>query len=277
MRDTNIDNILKDFNQISGMEIALIDSKLHTLYSQKCPFENFCSAIHKSEKCLELCKRSDQQAANSVFASGAPLLLDCPFGITEAVFPIIQKEKVVAFLLCSLGVENSKEADSISIKKALESAPSLNEAQLYKAISYVPHLDKKTMECYFGILKGVATHISVNGQFFEHSPSIGELVKRFINDNISKKITLSDLSYHVHFSKATLTQHFRREFGLSIVEYMTNKRINLSKKLLLTTDATLNEIAFSCGYDDTEYFSRTFKKFTGLPPATWRKKNLNND
>ena len=131
------------------------------------------------------------------------------------------------------------------------------------------------MDGYFSILSALATHISVNGQFFEHTPTVGDLVKRFINNNISKKITLSDLSYHIHYSKATLTQKFKKEFGLSIVDYITKKRIELSKKLLLSTDKPLSEISLLCGFDDTEYFSRTFKKFTCLPPATWRRENQN--
>lgn len=273
MHDGNIDKLLKDFNQISGMEIALLDNKLHTLFSQKCPIENFCSAIHKSAKCLERCKLSDEECVKKARTSGEPVLYTCPFGIKEAVIPIVQNEKVSAYLLCSLGVENTPDADDFSIEQALETCPTLDKSTLKHAISNIKHCDKKDLSAFFNILTAIGTHVSVNGQFMEQTPTIGELIKRFINQNISRKITLADLSYHIHYSKATLTQHFKKEFGISIVDYMTKKRIELSKKLLLSTDKPLSEISALCGFDDTEYFSRTFKKFNSLPPATWRREN----
>jgi AraC-like DNA-binding protein len=47
--------------------------------------------------------------------------------------------------------------------------------------------------------------------------------------------------------------------------------MDLSEKLLLTTDARLGEIAQAVGFADVEYFSRTFKRFHGISPAAWRK------
>lgn len=273
MHNLEIENLLKHFNQISGMEITLLDSKLRPVFTQSGKVDNFCSFIHQCPKCLDACIRSDEQCFQKAQKNAEPTICVCPFGIKEAVLPIVQNEKVIACLLCTLGIDKGDQAKEQVINNAITLSPTLNKGQLKKAVDSLHQFDSEQLDAFFDLLKAIATHISINGSFIEQTPTIGELIKRFINKNLSQKITLADLSYHIHYSKATLTQHFKREFGLSIVEYMTNKRIELSKKLLLSTDKPLSEISALCGFDDTEYFSRTFKKFTSLPPATWRREN----
>ena len=96
-------------------------------------------------------------------------------------------------------------------------------------------------------------------------------MKYYVKNNLDRKITLSDIAWNLHCSTVTLTEHFKAEFGITIMEYVTKKRMELAEKLLLTTDEPLREIAAMSGYSDVEYFSRTFKKFYGTAPATWRK------
>jgi YesN/AraC family two-component response regulator len=48
-------------------------------------------------------------------------------------------------------------------------------------------------------------------------------------------------------------------------------RIDKAKKLLLSTDKTVNEISINVGYENSSFFTRLFKKNTGLTPAKWRK------
>ena len=274
MDGKRIQKLLNAFGQISGMEIAILDDKLHALYSYKHHGESFCSEIHKCVKCLKLCQLSDAECTKRAKDAGSAIIYTCRFGIKEAVIPIVQNEKVVAYLLCSLGLCSQENDNETPINIALSECPSLNKKVLESAVAKLPRNDNQKIEAYFDLLKTLAAHLSVNARFNEHAPTIGELIKNFINNNLSRKITLSDLSYHIHYSKATLTEHFRKEFGISIVNYITIKRIELAKKLLLETDKTLNEISVLCGFDDTEYFSKTFKKFNSLPPATWRKSNL---
>ena len=55
------------------------------------------------------------------------------------------------------------------------------------------------------------------------------------------------------------------------MQYVKHKRMQEAKRLLLTADEPLREIALMLGYPDVEYFSKTFKAEFGVAPATWRK------
>lgn len=273
MNNKKIEKVLKDFNLISGIDIALVDCKLHTICSFKGNTDDFCSAIHKCSKCLERCKNSDKEYTRLCQEKGEPIVYNCPFGIKNAVFPIFQNGNVNAFILCSFYLDEQKNSKDFLLKTATDFSSSLNQGTLKKAIESLTFFNEQTVDAYLNIVSAISTFVAEFGSFEEQPSSIGEIIKRFINNNISKKITLNDLSYSLHYSKATLTQHFKKEFGITIVEYVTKKRIELSKRLLLESDKPLREISILCGFDDTEYFSRTFKKINGLPPAMWREKN----
>ncbi len=273
MNNHKIEKVLRNFNLISGIDIALIDSKLHTVCSFKGNTDNFCSAIHKCSKCLERCKNSDKKYTKLCQEKGEPIVYTCPFGIKNAVFPIIQNQNVNAFILCSFYLDEQVNSKEMIIKNAINFSKALNQNSLKKVVENLAVFNEQTTDAYLGIISAISTHVAEFGSFDEQPSSIGELIKKFINNNLAKKITLTDLSYSLHYSKATLTQHFKKEFGITIVEYLTKKRIDLSKKLLLETEKPLREISILCGFDDTEYFSKTFKKINSLPPATWREKN----
>ena len=102
--------------------------------------------------------------------------------------------------------------------------------------------------------------------------TIGQLVKSYVKHNISRKITLSDISWNLHYSTVTLTEHFKKEFGITIMEYVMKKRMEKAVKLLLHSDLSIREIAEECGFSDNEYFSRCFKNYHGTSPIAWRKK-----
>jgi YesN/AraC family two-component response regulator len=56
------------------------------------------------------------------------------------------------------------------------------------------------------------------------------------------------------------------------MEYLAGKRIQAAKELLLTADLNISEVAYQTGFNDPLYFSRLFKKMTGLPPRQFAKR-----
>lgn len=69
-----------------------------------------------------------------------------------------------------------------------------------------------------------------------------------------------------------LTKLFRRENGMSLSEYIIQKRISLAKKLLVTTSLSVVEISQRTGFSYSSYFVRIFKKKTELTPQQYRER-----
>lgn len=96
-------------------------------------------------------------------------------------------------------------------------------------------------------------------------------VKEYIQEHITDVITLGELAEHVNMNEAYLSSRFSKKMGISITRYITEKRINLAKKYLKTTSSRIYEIGMMVGYDNEHYFSRIFKKITGVTPVEYRK------
>lgn len=100
---------------------------------------------------------------------------------------------------------------------------------------------------------------------------IAESVKKIIDYNFGRDITVGEISDTLHLDSTYLTRKFAQQYGISPKEYLIEKRIEHAKKLLIETDATIKEIALSVGYIDQLYFSRIFKKKVGESPIGYRK------
>lgn len=94
--------------------------------------------------------------------------------------------------------------------------------------------------------------------------------KEFMWGNYTRRITLDEIAGHVHLNPQYLSVLFKRETGESVVDYLTNLRIEQAKTVLKESTLPINEIARSIGYDDPDYFSRVFRRRCGMSPRQYR-------
>lgn len=101
--------------------------------------------------------------------------------------------------------------------------------------------------------------------------SLVENAKKIIERNFAGDISLEQVAKHVHLSPAYLSELFKKETGMSFIDYKTIVRIEHAKKLLSTPSMNISEISGKVGYSDPKYFSKLFKKITGKTIFEYRK------
>ena len=275
MDKRNMEEILRDFHTVSGMDISVVDCNFHTISLSRCEGETVCSALHRDIHAIDTCKSSDIERLSAVKVSRAPLLYTCPFGITEAIVPIIRDDELIGYIISALGIEKTSEDEIIKLSTITRST---DRKLLFERIDKARKLTSDEVYAYFNMIKVLAEYIANDDTLISNYESIGQLIKRYVKNNLTRKLTLNDIARNLHCSTVTLTEHFKREFGITINEYITKKRMELAEKILLSTDKPLREIAALTGFADVEYFSRTFKKHHGISPASWRReKGRNHD
>ena len=94
----------------------------------------------------------------------------------------------------------------------------------------------------------------------------------FIQENYSQKITLAQLAKAAGMSPKYFCSFFYDMTQKTPVEYLNFYRIECACEQLLSTEDTVTEIAFSCGFNDVSYFTKTFRKYTDTTPLLYRRK-----
>ncbi|HHV11510.1 MAG TPA: response regulator [Clostridiales bacterium] len=105
------------------------------------------------------------------------------------------------------------------------------------------------------------------------SKEIAEEVARLILQNIKEDLSVEFLARQVYLNPDYLTKLFKKEMGCSIVNYIIRERLCLASRLLIDTDASINEIAVEVGYPNYSHFTKMFRQLFGVTPTVYRQNN----
>nr|WP_246589604.1 AraC family transcriptional regulator [Marinobacterium ramblicola] len=93
----------------------------------------------------------------------------------------------------------------------------------------------------------------------------------YIEAHLDRAIQLADLAAVAGLSEYHFARMFRQSLGIPPHQYLTNRRIERAKQLLLTTSLPLTEIALRCGFNSSSHFSNRFRQQTGVAPSKIRE------
>lgn len=97
-------------------------------------------------------------------------------------------------------------------------------------------------------------------------------VIKIMNDNVFESLSIDDIVKKINYSRAYIFREFKRTTKKSIMEYYTDLKIKMAKKMLRESDYSITEIAEKLCFDTPNYFSKTFKKINGVTPTAYKKR-----
>ncbi|GKX27695.1 AraC family transcriptional regulator [Vallitalea longa] len=113
--------------------------------------------------------------------------------------------------------------------------------------------------------------------FLSYDPEISDVVLKttlYIQENFKEDITMDSISQISCVSKSYLSRLFKKETGLTVMQYLNYYRIERSKSLIKFSKYNISEIGNMVGFNDPKYFSRMFKKIVGISPKNFEKQIL---
>lgn len=93
----------------------------------------------------------------------------------------------------------------------------------------------------------------------------------YMDTHYAEPLTIERLAQMAEISPKYYVDLFKKAYGRSAIDYLTEVRLNEAKRLIARSEARLSDIAHRIGYQDEFYFSRKFKQHMGMPPAAYRK------
>ena len=103
----------------------------------------------------------------------------------------------------------------------------------------------------------------------KHNSSIVCDVKKYIDENYDKEISLEGVAAKICVTPYYLSRLFKKEMGNTFNNYVTEVRINKAKHLLRTTYKSIKEVCFDTGFNSQPYFCMVFKKLEGMSPSEY--------
>ena len=116
--------------------------------------------------------------------------------------------------------------------------------------------------------KGV--NFSEVDNYYKNYSSFFKKINSYIDSHIDCKILLSDISDYVGLSESRLSHLFKEYLGISILQYIINKRLTIAKDML-KIGTSINDVCTKCGFQDYSSFLRTFKKKFNISPKAYQK------
>ncbi|MCR4860687.1 MAG: AraC family transcriptional regulator [Bacteroidales bacterium] len=98
-----------------------------------------------------------------------------------------------------------------------------------------------------------------------------ENCRTYMQEHLEQRITLDDICRFTGYKPAHCASIFKQNTGMTPIAYLQELRIRTAMQLFDTTDLKINQICHKVGIEDPYYFSRLFRKRTGLSPSAWRR------
>jgi AraC family L-rhamnose operon transcriptional activator RhaR len=182
------------------------------------------------------------------------------------------------FLPCFIAKDNKTERENISIAD-IPPVIKLNGSNIIEVERLIMQMEAEFNEKQLGYLEMLKNYLGIIIIKIIRSSRQSEGLNKkmlpiveYIENNYAD-IRPLDVAQHTSYNQSYLSKMFKDNLGMTITEYINNKRIENAICLLEDTNYSVEQICYMVGFKEKKYFYKCFKKITGLTPSAIRKKN----
>lgn len=267
MNKQEIITVLEELNKISGFRVSLHDADYNEIAAYPEFMNAFCESVNRDEGEHRKCVDCDRAACLIAQKNSETYIYRCRHGLTEAVSPLYNFGALSGFLM--MGQVATSESDKENAKTALR-ALCYPDSAIKMCAEDIPVVNEEMVSSYTKIMTICAEYLTLSNAVSAQKSSIAERAKKYINENIENKFGIAEICAFLDCSKSTLLTSFKRTYGVTVNNYITDVRLERAKLLLFSNKKSISEVAYECGFADQSYFSKVFSKRFGIPPSEFR-------
>ena len=256
--------IIDDLCTLTGLSMAVVDTKHNYIYTNNEAGAKYCRLIQSAPEGKARCHSCDGDMLRRSAENRLPYSHTCHGGLCDTSVPILKDGAIAGYII--IGRVRKGEAPSDEVVARLSEYGIKKE----EVLSAFPTATALTDSQHASLIR-LISHI-----IFENAIEIdyGEFINRateYIAENLQGSLTINDLCRDLFVSKNMLYESFESYFGKTPNEYITDKRIEAAKALLKSKRVSVTATAESVGIYNYTYFSKLFKKKTGMTPREYIK------
>ncbi|HZP61366.1 MAG TPA: helix-turn-helix domain-containing protein [Opitutaceae bacterium] len=237
----------------------------------------FCGLMAGANKtcaaCLQLQQRIEEAADNE------PKSLECFAGLTESAIPIRLGDNVLAYLQTGQVMlrQPSKEKFKNTVRQLSKWGAIIDLKQLEAAYYQTRVIARKQYDSALRLLSIFAQHLSTIGNQIvlkgaaAEAPAIVK-ARAYIAEHHSEELSLAQVARAVNMSVFYFCKMFKKETGLTFVDYLARLRVETVKELLLNPHKRVSEAAYEAGFQSLSQFNRVFRRIAGEAPSAYRER-----
>ncbi len=268
MKNQEIVSVLYELYKITGFRMSLHDVNFDEIAAYPPEKSPLCAYIHSVNGEYEKCAAEDKAAFRKVHTDKSTVIYKCRCGLTEAVSPLYNFGILTGYLM--MGQVRDDETAVAEVEEALGKIGELSP-ELKALINETTAVKRDLISSYVHIMTICAQYLTLSNAMPGARPTVAEAAKKYIHENIDKKITIKDLCDVTGCSKTTLIAAFKKEFGTTVNAAIIKAKLDEAEKLLNTGKMSVYEVAQATGFYDQSYFSKVFSSVYGRSPSEYKK------
>ncbi len=272
MKKEEIIEVLAELHKITGFRVSLHGADYSEIAAYPKEKNEFCRMVHEIKSEYDECVNCDKSACKLALENKSTNIYYCRYGMTEAVSPLYNFGILTGFLMMGQIFECDEFGKAISKREKRIAA--LGD-EFVKSSEKIPHVNSEMTKSYVKIMTICAQYLTLSNAIPSSKRSIAEMAKKFIFDNYRTKITISDICNEIGCSKSTLLTAFKKQYGTTVNDYLTEVRLSEAANMLALGESNIGEIALYTGFSDQSYFSKVFSARFKMTPSEYQRKEQN--
>ena len=268
MKKQEIISVLYELYKITGFRMSLHDVNFVEIAAYPPDKLPLCARIHSVKGEYEKCAACDKEAFRQVGEKKDTVIYKCRYGLTEAVSPLYNFGILTGYLM--MGQIKGDKTDTVAVRDSLTKL-GVTDSEAQEYLENTKTVPEDMIRSYVKIMTVCAQYLTLSNAMPGAKPTVAEAARKYINNNLDKKITINDICSSIGCSKTTLIAAFKKEFGITVNAAITKEKMEMAKNLLTSGTLSINEIARATGFYDQSYFSKVFSAEYGITPSEFRK------
>lgn len=265
-------SLMEDYYKFTHLRIVVLDEEFNEIASFPDRHSSFCKELRKDMRATEKCKECDFNACMIAKNMKSSYIYKCHAGLTEAVSPIMIEEKIVGYIMLGQILEVESHEESWKELENYVSGFDIDKEKIKRLYFKKQIYSRSRIISAAKIMEACAAYLLLSQMIVLNEKPVVKELDDYIKNNIRDELNVEKICANLDMSRVKLYSISKEAYGMGIAEYIRKTRVLAAQKMLANSNERIGEIADKCGFYDYNYFTKIFKKHTGLTPRDYRKK-----
>ena len=263
--------LIANLNILTGLPANILDPEGRdiNLFRGHPPF---CRMLNDLPEGHERCVACDRCKIRHYTAEKGFQFYRCHAGICEAVMPLFDKKRPLAYLVFGCYLDESPMEEQWERSRQLLDWYPGGAGVLRPAFFQFRQYTQKEIQAYAETLEALSSYIQLKGMILTAEQTDLQKLELYLDQHYMEKLSLESISQQLHIGRTKLCALAKElSEGQTLSYLVAQRRIDAAKRLLVQSSLPISAIGESVGISDYNYFSKVFRSATGMTPSAFRK------